>query len=46
MLLVMNDDGSLAGIVTKTDVLRAVQSGGLASHRMRFEGQVDKGSRL
>jgi chloride channel protein, CIC family len=46
MLLVMNDDGSLAGIVTKTDVLRAVQSGGLADHRMHFEAPVDKGSRL
>jgi chloride channel protein, CIC family len=46
MLLVINDDGSLAGIVTKTDILRAVQSGGLANHRMRFDTPEDKGSRL
>jgi len=46
MLLVIEDDGSLAGIVTKTDILRAVESGGLGDHRMRFEAPVDRGSRL
>jgi chloride channel protein, CIC family len=46
MLLVIDEDGALVGIVTKTDILRAVHSGGLGNHPMRFEAPDDKGSRL